>query len=40
MLISKLQTISKNLISEVKLDLKRSFYDDFDLEKFGPTAIV
>ena len=39
-MILKLKIIYKNLLKNVSLDFKRSFYNDFKLEKFGPTAII
>lgn len=39
-MIEKLQIIHKNLIKNINFNFKRSFYNDFDLKKFWPTAVI
>ena len=39
-MIEKLKIIHNNLIKKVNFDFKRSFYIEFDLNKFWPTAII
>jgi len=39
-MIEKLQIIHNDLIKEVSFKFKRSFYNEFNLEKFWPTAII
>lgn len=40
MIINQLQIISENLLDSVNFEFKRDFYNDFDLEKFWPTAVI
>ncbi len=39
-MIEKLKIVYKDLLKNITFDFKRSFYHDFDLDKFWPTAII